>query len=353
MARSNASPQPRLLSLATAWPPHVLNQADVASGAGRLFARVEKGFERFAPVYMNAAIETRHSSVPIDWYLEPHGFAERNATYLESAVTVLQEAAGKALAEAGLAPADIDAIVTVSSSGIATPSLDARLMERMAFRADVERTPLFGLGCAGGVLGLARGAALAKATPGSHVLILVVELCGLTFRNKDSSKSNLIATALFGDGGAAAIVSCRGDGPVLGPWGEHKWPNSLKVMGWDIADDGLKVLFSQDIPALVRDQMREVASAFLKRHDLTLGDINGFICHPGGAKVVDELEASFDLAPGSLIHVRRVLREHGNMSAGTVMFVLRAVLDEGLKGRQLMTSLGPGFTAAFMTITAP
>lgn len=348
---SNTSP-PRLLAVQTAYPPHVLNQEDVAKGAGRLFARVEKGFDRFAPVYMNAAIETRHSSVPLDWYLEPHGFGERNKTYVETALTVLQDATEKALAEAALTPADIDAIVCVSSSGIATPSLDAQLMERMPFRADVERTPLFGLGCAGGVLGLARGASFAKANAGARVLVLVVELCGLTFRNKDSSKSNLIATALFGDGGAAAIVSCRGEGPILGPWGEHKFPNSLPVMGWDVADDGLKVVFSQDIPTLVRTQMRDVTAKFLKRHDLTLDDLDGYICHPGGAKVIDELEASFGLQPGALTHVRDTLRDHGNMSAATVMFVLRSVLDEGLKGKQLMTSLGPGFTAAFMAITA-
>lgn len=349
MVRSEA---PRLLALATSYPSHVLRQDEVARGAAKLFARVEKGFDRFVPVYLNAAIETRHSSVPLDWYLSEQGFAARNALYIDTALTILEEAAAKALADAGLKPGDIDAIVTISSSGIATPSLDARLMERMPFRPDVQRTPIFGLGCAGGVLGLGRAAALAKAEPGARVLLLVVELCGLTFRQRDSSKSNLIATALFGDGAGAAIVSTDGEGPVLGPWGEHKFPNSLDVMGWQVADDGLKVLFSQDIPTLVQTAMHDATVDFLRRHNLTLADVDDFICHPGGAKVLDALEACFRLPHGALLHARNVLREHGNMSAATVMFVLRAAMDAGLKGRQLMTSLGPGFTAAFLALAA-
>jgi alkylresorcinol/alkylpyrone synthase len=343
---------PRLLALATSYPTHILRQDDVARGAAKLFARVEKGFERFVPVYRNAAIETRHSSVPLEWYLSEQGFAARNALYIETALTILEQAAGKALKDAGLGAGDIDGIITVSSSGIATPSLDARLMERMAFRSDVQRTPIFGLGCAGGVLGLGRAAALARSEAGSRVLLLVVELCGLTFRRGDSSRSNLIATALFGDGAAAAIISTAGDGPALGPWGEHTFPHSLDVMGWQVADDGLKVLFSQDIPTLVKNKMRDVTVDFLRRHDQTLADLDGFVCHPGGAKVLDALEACYGLPAGGLVHARNVLREHGNMSAATVLFVLRASMDAGFSGRHLMTSLGPGFTAAFLMLNA-
>ncbi|MDB5482101.1 MAG: hypothetical protein JWO83_3154 [Caulobacteraceae bacterium] len=354
----NASPPtPRLIALATAVPPFDLPQKEVAARAATLFAPTEGGFHRLAPIYCNALIERRHACVPLDWFLEDHGFRERNALFLRHATDLLAEAAGKALDEAALEPGDIDTIVTVCTSGIATPGLDARLMERLPFRRDVQRLPVFGLGCAGGVLGLARAAAMAQASPGSRVLLLVVELCTLTFRRQDRSKSNLVATALFGDGAAAAVITCAeggaaADAPRLGPWGEHTWPDSLDVMGWDVADDGLKVVFSRDIPTLVRDDVRPIVDDFLARHDMTLGDIDEFVCHPGGAKVIDALEDCFELQRGDLVHARQTLRDHGNMSAATVLFVLRAALDAQRGGRRLLTTLGPGFTAAMMVIDA-
>ena len=344
---------PRLVSLATAVPPIDLEQEGVTRRAAELFGVTSSAYEWLAPIYRNADIDNRHSCVPFEWYLQDHSFGERNQTFIDNAVALLEEAAAKALDEAGLTAADIDSIVTVCTTGIATPSLDARLMRRMDFRADVERTPVFGLGCAGGVLGLARAAALARAKPNSHVLLLVVEICGLTFRYRDRSKSNLIATALFGDGAAAAVVSCRPDytdAPRLGPAGEHTWPDSLDVMGWDVADDGLKVIFSRDIPTLVREDLRPVVDAFLAKHGGDLNDIAGFICHPGGAKVLDALEDCFGLQRGDLRYAREVLRAHGNMSAATVLFVLRRALDQGARGPQLMTTLGPGFTAGLMVV---
>ena len=353
--RLTDTPIPRLAALATSAPSYTIHQEDAAELAARLFSDIALGFERFAPVFGNAEIETRHSCEPLDWYGEDHTLGDRNADYIENAVTLLEAAASDALAQADLGADQIDAIVTVSSTGIATPSLEARLMQRMDFRPDVERTPLFGLGCAGGVLGLSRAAAIAKADPEARVLLLVVELCGLTFRKNDISKSNLVGAALFGDGAAAAIVSCRAeyrDGPRLGPWGEHTWPDTLDVMGWDVADDGLKVVFSRDIPTLVRKDLRPVLDAFLRRHNLSRAQIDGYISHPGGAKVLDALEETLELAPGSLEAPRAVLRDHGNMSAVTVLFILRLVLDEGLQGRHLMTTLGPGFTAGFMLVDA-
>lgn len=345
---------PRLVSLALAWPPHLLRQEDVAANGAEMFATTHGGFERLAPIYRNARIETRHSCEPIEWYLKPHSFSERNDLFLENAVKVLADAAGKALDQAGLAAQDIDAIVVVCTTGIATPALDARLMQVMPFRPDVRRLPIFGLGCAGGVIGLARAADIARSYPDERVLLLVVELCALTFRAQDRSKSNLVATALFGDGAAAAVVSCREDaqGPVLGASQEHTWPDSLDVMGWDVADDGLKVVFSRDIPSLVRDDFRPIAMDFLARQGLPLADVGGFVCHPGGAKVIDALEACFSLEDGALVYTREILRDHGNMSAATVLFVLKAMLDDGAKGPLLLTTLGPGFTAALMLVHA-
>jgi alkylresorcinol/alkylpyrone synthase len=226
-------------------------------------------------------------------------------------------------------------------------------MGRLGLRADVKRLPIFGLGCAGGVLGLARAADLARAAPDSRVLLLVVELCALSFRKNDVSKSNVVATALFGDGAAAAVVSCRGDGPALGAAGEHTWPDTLDIMGWDVTEDGLKAVFSRAIPSLVRRHMRDVAGTFLARHALAFSDIDHFICHPGGAKVLDALEEAFRLPSGALAAGRSVLRDYGNMSAATVLFVLeRALGAGGLPGRSLVTTLGPGFTAGFLLLEA-
>ncbi len=288
----------RLRALATAVPPHVIVQDELPERAARLFPECGRAtVERLLPVYTNSGIATRHSCVPPEWYERPHGWAEKNRLYVENAVALLARASSEAMERAGLAAGEIDAIVTVSTTGIATPSLDALLIERLGLRPDVERLPIFGLGCAGGVLGLARAASLAAAGPGRVVLLCVVELCGLTFRRTDATKSNVIATALFGDGAAAAIVSgCdAGDGPAIGRAGQHTWPGSLDIMGWTVEDDGLGVVFSRDIPALTRSSFRDAAAAFLAAGGRRFADIDGFVCHPGGAKVLDALEEAFGL----------------------------------------------------------
>ena len=341
----------RLASLDIAAPRHVLRQEDVMARAGRLLPGYDpQSLQRLLPVYRNAGIETRRSCVAAEWYEHPHGWAEKNRLYLHHAVDLIEQASRGALARAGIGVADIDMVVSVSTTGIATPSLDALLAERIGLRRDVERLPIFGLGCAGGVIGLARAAALAAAEPGKRVLIVVVELCGLTFRRSDASKSNLIATAIFGDGAAAAVITTTGDGPEIACWGEYTWRDSLDIMGWSVEDDGLGVVFSRDIPALTRTEFREAALAFLESRGLGLADIDEFVCHPGGAKVLDALEQAFGLPPRGLVRPRAVLREFGNMSAATVMFVLDRALHDGIRGRLLLSSLGPGFSAAFLVM---
>ncbi len=312
-----------------------------------------EALDRLKPIYGNTGIETRHSCVPADWYERPHGWAEKNALFVDNAVDLLERAAREAIAHAGLDVRDIDVVVSVSTTGIATPSLDARLVERLQMRRDVERAPIFGLGCAGGVLGLARAASFARARPGCTVLLVVVELCALTFRQSDTSKSNVVATALFGDGAAAVVVGCGGDGPAIAAAGEHIWADSLDVMGWSVEDDGLRVVFSRDIPALTRTEFPVVMHRFFEANGLTLADVDEFVCHPGGAKVLDALEEAFELATGSLDVSRGVLRDYGNMSAVTVLFVMQRMLAAGRRGRYLLSALGPGFTAAFLTLEVP
>lgn len=338
---------PRLASLAVSVPPVEIRQTDVAAAAKEIFVGRAETFERMRPVYANAGIETRYSSVPLSWYLRPHGWRERHDLFVEAALDLLQRAAADCLAQAGLQPDRVDGIVVVSTTGMTAPSLDARLMERMNFRRNVQRLPIFGLGCAGGVLGLSRTAALARADPDSFWLFLVVELCGLTFRSCDQSNSNIVATALFGDGAAAALVSCRAAGPAIGACGEHTWPGSLDVMGWQVEDDGFGVLFSRDIPSLVRQRFRRAAQDFLGASGYTLDDIDIFVLHPGGAKVLDALQDSLRVPADALNSARSVLGAFGNMSAATVMFVLDRVLAEDSRGRILLGALGPGFTAGF------
>lgn len=344
---------PRLAGLATAVPRHVLRQEDVMARAAYLLPAVEtEAMDRLMPVYGHAGIERRRSCVPAEWYEIPHGWPEKNQLFLKNAVDLIEEAARRAIDRAGLSPAAIDAVISVSTTGIATPSLDALLAERMSLRRDIERLPVFGLGCAGGVLGLSRAATIARADPEKIVLLVVVELCALTFRRSDSSTANVVATALFGDGAAAAVVCCRGTGPTFEHAGEHLWRDSLDIMGWRVEDDGLGVVFSRDIPALTRTEFRQVVHDFLACRSLDFDDIDGFVCHPGGAKVLDALEDAFGLARGALTDSRAVLREYGNMSAVTVLFVLERMLAAGAKGRLLLSSLGPGFTAAYLTLLA-
>jgi alkylresorcinol/alkylpyrone synthase len=344
-----------LRSLATAVPRHKLTQRDVKAAARDWFAHFDGDLETMLEIFDNAGIETRYSCVPLEWFARPVAWSERNRLYVEHAVALLEAAAMRCLEEAGLAPRDVDVLVTVSTSGIATPSLDARLMERIPFRREVHRLPVFGLGCAGGVLGLSRAAAIARSAPGSKVLFLVVELCSLTYRTGDRSKSNFVATALFGDGAAAAVISCEPESkdPALAVWGEHTWPQTLEVMGWRVEDDGLGVLFSPTIPALIHAHFGAALDGFLANQDLTRRNLDGVLCHPGGTKVVAALEAVLDLAPGAMTDARAVLRDYGNTSAVSVMFLLERVLSRGLRGRHLVSALGPGFTAGFLILEAP
>jgi alkylresorcinol/alkylpyrone synthase len=345
-------PHARIAAVATAYPPYVLDQSEVIERSREIFAPDISGFDRFTDAYRNAAIETRHSCVPIEWYAQKHQFSERNDLFIENAVELLAEVSQKLFADAGLEAKDVDGLVVVSTTGIATPSLDALLLERLPFRRDVQRLPIFGLGCGGGVTGLARAAQLAMTRPDSCVLFLVVELCGLTFRVNDISKSNIIATALFGDGAAGALLGCGFEGPTVKAWGEHTWEDSLDVMGWKIGDDGLGVLFSRDIPNLVRTKLGDPAKAFLAGQGLTVSDIARHACHPGGAKVLDALEELYGLPTGGLKTARDVLRKNGNMSAATAMFVLAETMKDDTPGDWLMSALGPGFTATFVLLEA-
>jgi alkylresorcinol/alkylpyrone synthase len=352
--RRTATADAALLALATAVPPHRIDQAAVRDSARAYFGARTGIFEHLEPVFANARIETRYACQPFEWYLQPHGFEEKTAVYTENAVALGRAAAEEALAAVQLSPGDIDAIVCVSSTGVMTPSLDARLMNLMDFRPDTIRLPIFGYGCAGGVLGLSRAADLARSRPGLRVLLIVVELCSTAIRHDRWAPSNIVSTALFGDGAVAAVIA----GPpgdretadaiaTLGVAGEHTWRDALDIMGWRVDGIGFDVIFHSSIPTLIAERYPDALARFLAANGLSLADVNRVCAHPGGVKVIEALEDVFGYGRGALDAERAVLRDYGNMSAPTVLFVLERLIRDRQRGDVLLSSLGPGFTAAF------
>lgn len=340
-----------ILSLATATPPHVLSQAEALDTARDLIGPHFTDFERLSAVYANAGIQYRQLAMPVEWYRSPRSFLERTAVYLQVALDLFVATAERALAEAELRAEDVDTIVTASSTGIATPSLEARAMARLPFRSDVARVPVFGLGCAGGATGLGLASKLARATPGSTVLVVAVELCSLALRTDKADKADLVSTALFGDGAAACILRSGEDGFVqISGTAEKTWADTIDIMGWQAESTGLGVVLNRAIPVFARREMHQAMAEMLAPQELRIEDIDQFICHPGGAKVVDAIEGALSLNQGSLVEEREVLRDHGNMSAPTVLFVLDRYRRKGLPPVSVLNALGPGFTASSLTL---
>ena len=335
----------QLLSIATAAPPHVLTQEEVAAHAAQVFAPRMADFDRLAGLFLNTGIRERRAARPIEWYLKPQGWPERSAAYVEVAGALFVEVARRALDKAGLTAGEVDAVVTVSSTGVATPSLEARAAMELGFRDGVSRVPVFGLGCAGGVSGLSIASRLAASRPGTNVLLVVVELCTLSVRLDKADKANLVAVALFGDGAAACVLrSGEADGVAIEGVGERTWPGTLDIMGWSIDREGLGVIFDRAIPPFAEEHLASAVDGILRDLGLERRDIDRFVCHPGGAKVVAAIEAALELQTGSLDHERAVLAEFGNMSAPTALFVLERVMDQGMPARIALSALGPGFT---------
>lgn len=344
------SAEVRLQALATSVPQHRFAQDDARRQAALLFNGAFPDLARRLAVFDHSGIDWRHACLPLDRQLELRSFSERNSLFVEHAVTLLAAAAQQALQAAGLGAADVDAVVCVSSTGIATPSLDAHVADRLGLRSDVERTPLFGLGCVGGVLGLARAASLARSRPGSRVLLLAVELCTLTLRLGDLSMTNLLACALFGDGAAAAVIGVGGTGPRLSASAEHRWSGTLNIAGWRVEDDGLAVLLGPEVQHFSRHELRAPVLHFLERAGASIDDVDAHACHPGGGRILDCLQQALGVPRAALDQSRDVLRTHGNMSSVTALFVLARHLGRGGWRRALMSALGPGFTAGFLLL---
>lgn len=351
---------PYIAAVGKAVPPHVITQRESQELSRSLFRQAFPDIDRYLGIFANTGIQKRHFCVPPEWFAADHSFADKNRLYIEAACQLGAEAIQTCLQQAGLTPQEVDALIFVSSTGIATPCIDAHLINLLDFPEQLKRIPLWGLGCAGGAMGLSRAFEYAKAYPSAVVLLLSVELCGLTFIRSDMSKSNLIATSLFSDGAAAVLVA--GDeraaehgwtsSPAIVDTVTTTWRESLDVMGWDVTDQGLKVLFSRDIPTLIGEKVRTNVQKFLQRHQLALPDIRHYILHPGGTKVLQAYEETLGLTSADTAESRHVLHEYGNMSSATVLFVLEKVLEqpwtEGEKG--LMMALGPGFSSEMLLL---
>jgi len=342
-----------LLSLATAVPPQVVEQHEAKARAREAFGGKKALFDRLSGVFDNAGIARRHIVAPQDWYMSSHGWRDRNALYLEAAESMFVEAGSAAIEKAGLEPDQIDGVVTVSTTGIATPSLEARVGPRMGLRDDARRVPVFGLGCAGGVNGLATASRMAAAEPGTNWLFVTVETCSISIRLDSDDPAAVVATALFGDGAAAAVVTA-GEHSLARITGsaEKLFPDTQRIMGWDVEDPGLAVVFDRAIPPFIEEHLAQTVDEMCAKLGIARENIDRLCSHPGGVKVIDAIETALHLNQGELNLEREVLRDYGNMSAPTVMFVLERLLEQGLPDRVLMTAFGPGFTCAGLMLEA-
>ncbi|WP_020181488.1 type III polyketide synthase [Methylopila sp. M107] len=341
-----------LLSIATAVPPNLIKQTDAEAFARDGFAERFEDFERLSNVFKSSGIEERYAARPLDWYRGSLGWRERTDAYIEAAGDLFVDAAQKALKAAGREARDVDAVVTVSSTGVATPSLDARVGRQVGFRDDIERVPVFGLGCAGGVSGLSIASRIAAGRPGGLVLLVAVELCTLSFRLDKLTNANIVATALFADGAAACLVQSGETGlATIEASGQHIWPDTLGIMGWEVDPEGLGVVFDRSIPLFAEAKIAAAVERILERCALGRQDVDRFACHPGGAKVIEALERALALPAGAMSVERDILTEFGNMSSPTALFVLERLIRKALPPRTLLTALGPGFTASCVSLT--
>ncbi|MFJ5757745.1 type III polyketide synthase [Neobacillus sp. NPDC093182] len=358
---------PTILSVAEAVPEFEIRQEQAIDFARELFSERFKDIERLLKAFQNGQIEKRHIVKDIVWYREDHSFGVKNNAYIESAVTLGMRAIEACLKNEifltrEIHCEEIDAIFYISTTGMATPSVEARIMNLMPFREDTKRIPIWGLGCAGGAAGLSRAFEYCNACPDSKVLVLSVELCSLTFQRNDFSKSNLIGTSLFADGVACALIcgnevnvenlSAKKTVPAIINTQSTLMPDSLDVMGWDIRDQGLFVVFSRDIPSIIEEWLKPNVSKFLNENGLKLAEIDHFIAHPGGKKVIEAYIKSLGI-PVSMTDISLdVLKQFGNMSSATILYVLRRFMEiggeEGSYG--LCTALGPGFSSELLLL---
>lgn len=343
-----------IASVGSAFPPYRYTQSEVS---GTLLARWQDRLEEprlLTRLHANCGVDTRWFSLPLDQYEHLKGFQQTNDAWIETAVSVGEQAITRALEPLGLTAANISAIFFATVTGIASPTIDARLINRLPFPTNVKRTPIFGLGCVAGAAGIARASDYVRAFPDQFALLLSVELCSLTWQDDDQSVANLISTGLFGDGAAAVLIA--GDQAVI-PKPLPSTPTILAtrstfyrhtehVMGWQIRDTGFRIILSPDVPKVVLENLRGDVDSFLTEQGLTLADITSWVFHSGGPKVLEATEQALELKKDALALSWKSLREVGNLSAASVLCVLEETIktQPGKPGTySILAAMGPAF----------
>jgi len=335
--------------------PFKVTQQETKQQAYEMFSANFPQTERLIFAFDNTEIITRNFCKPLSYYTTPNTFEERNTEYINTTLEYSVQAIEDCVVKAGIKKEDITDLLFVSTTGLATPSMDALIINRLKLNQHVNRSPLFGLGCGGGVSGMAKANTVAKANPDAVVCLVAVELCSLTLIKSDYSKSNFIGSSLFSDGIVAAIVKGDNHGkyqPVQYVASSSKlYYDSLDVMGWDFKDTGFNVLFSKDIPTFIHEHVKEDITEFLDTQGLKLSDIKNFIFHPGGKKVLDAYTNALDLNEQQLCKTRGVMNDYGNMSSATVLYVLERFMSKGYEdGYGLMMAMGPGFSSEMVLL---
>jgi alkylresorcinol/alkylpyrone synthase len=340
-------------SVATAAAPHRYEQDALIAAFLDTWSTQHHNLRRVEQLHRAVRVGGRNLALPMAAYAGLT-FGAANDAFIRVGTDIGAEAVAAALSAAGLHPRDVDAIWFTTVTGVAAPSIDARLCNRLGFRSDVKRVPMFGLGCVAGAAGLSRVADYLRGWPDHVAVLLSVELCSLTLQRADLSIPNLIASGLFGDGAAAVIASGRpADGPRVIATQSRFYPDTERVMGWDVGDTGFRIVLSAEVPAMVTRHMKDDVDAFLARHGLTRDDIRSWVCHPGGPKVLEAVETSLGLPADALGLTWRSLEEVGNLSSASVLHVLRDTLAQrrpapGTYG--LMIAMGPGFCSELVLL---
>lgn len=345
----------RITAAATAlprnyYPQPVLIEAFRKHWGGRL-----DRFEVLTRLHNATGVDGRYLAFPLESY--PFAtWGEANNRWIEATLELGQQAVCRAIHQAGSALADIGAFFFVSITGVASPSIEARLMNRMRLSPHAKRIPIFGLGCVAGAAGIARAADYVKAFPNESALLLSVELCSLTVQQDDLSIANLISSGLFGDGAAAVVITgAEADGPA-GPrivaTRSTFYPETEHVMGWDISEKGFRIVLSRDVPDVIRANLRNDVDAFLADHELERGDISSWIIHTGGPKVLDATEDALGLERGALDISRACLRRTGNLSSASVLFVLEEAMGSRPQPGEwgLLAAMGPAFCSELVLL---
>ncbi|MFN7942192.1 MAG: 3-oxoacyl-[acyl-carrier-protein] synthase III C-terminal domain-containing protein [Thermoanaerobaculia bacterium] len=346
----------RIAAVAHALPEHFYDQETLLAALRAYWQTRYFNVDRIERLHRNVLVGGRHLAVPLERYPTLETFGRANDAWIEVAQQVGERALRAALERAGVEPADVGAFFFVTVTGVATPSIDARLINRLALSPAIKRVPIFGLGCVAGAAGIARAADYVHAFPGEVAVLLSVELCSLTLQREDLSIPNLIASGLFGDGAAAAVVvgaERREPGPRVVATRSVFYRDSERVMGWDISERGFQIVLSADVPRVVEEHLRADVDAFLAERGLARRDIAHWICHPGGPKVLEAMEAALELPHAALERTWRSLAEVGNLSSTSVLLVLEETLAEERPApgeKAMLLALGPGFCSELVLL---